>query len=363
MNITAQQLYLRQTTLPEIGEVGQHKLNQAKVLVVGCGGLGSVAAVYLAGSGIGYLHLIDFDVVSETNLHRQVFYTIQDIGKSKSEVLKNHINNINPLIQVSISQIALNKENVFEAFANYDIILDCTDNLKIKYLINDACVLLDKMLVYGSLYKFDGYVASFNLPESNGKRSANLRDAFPEIPTNYIPNCSESGTLNSIVGIIGLMQTNEVLKIVTGIGKPVKNALLIYNSLENSQFKMKLEGRNNQLKIKEFFENENYLADTCDWQEEALLIDINEFKAIIDAYRNNWIIISVAENFNILYPFKVDLQLPLSSFDPNEIKFQADKKYLFICQRGITSYTATEVFKEFYPEANAFNLKNGLEKY
>lgn len=363
MNITAQQLYLRQTTLPEIGEVGQHKLNQAKVVVVGCGGLGSVTAVYLAGSGIGNLHLLDFDVVAITNLHRQVFYKTNDIGKSKSEVLAKHINEINPFINVSHSQSALEKENVFKIFENFDIIIDCTDNLQIKYLINDACVLLDKILVYGSLYKFDGYVASFNLPENDGLRSANLRDAFPEIPTNYIPNCSEAGTLNSIVGIIGLMQTNEVLKIVTGIGKPVKNALLIYNSLENSQFKMKLESRNNQLKIKEFFENENYLAGTCDWQEEALLIDINEFKALIDTDRNNWIIISVVENFNTLYPFKVDLQIPLSTFDPNEIKYQVDKKYLFICQRGITSYTATEVFKEFYPEANAFNLKNGLEKY
>lgn len=363
MNITSQQLYLRQTTLPEIGNVGQKKINQAKVLVVGCGGLGSVTAVYLAGSGIGNLHLLDFDVVGITNIHRQVFYKTNDIGKSKSEVLAKHINEINPFINVSHSQRALEKENVFKIFKNFDIIIDCTDNLQIKYLINDACVLLDKILVYGSLYKFDGYVASFNLLENNGVRSANLRDAFPEIPKNYIPNCSEAGTLNSIVGIIGLMQANEVLKIVTQTGKPIQNMLLIYNSLENSQFKIKLKGKHAKLLIKELFDKESYMVDSCELQEAALLMDVNDFKAFMKINRQKLVIVSVIENLNILYPFEIDLHLPLTTFDPNVINFEENKTYLFICLRGITSYTATELFKEFYPTAKAFNLKAGLEKY
>jgi len=201
MAINPQQYYKRQTTLPEIGTTGQQALNKAKVLVVGCGGLGSVAAVYLAASGIGKINLVDFDVISASNLHRQVFYKIADIGKTKAEVLAKHIKAINPFVKVSFTKEAIVKNNVKKIISEFDIVLGCTDNLPIKYLLNDACVLKEKILVYGSLYKFDGYVATFNALDDKGNRTANLRDVFPEMPKKYIPNCAEAGTLNSIVGI------------------------------------------------------------------------------------------------------------------------------------------------------------------
>ena len=189
-DISSKQLFQRQTTLSELGESGQQKLQQAKVTVVGCGGLGSVATIYLAGSGIGNIHLVDFDVVDVSNLHRQVFYKIEDIGKPKAEVLANYIKSISPFVKVTFSTDAISKSNVVDTIKNSEIVLDCTDNLPIKYLLNDTCVLHNKVLIYGSLYKFDGYAATFNMMQENGKRSANLRDAFPEFPTEHIPNCS-----------------------------------------------------------------------------------------------------------------------------------------------------------------------------
>ena len=239
MKVNKQDIFKRQITLSEIGEVGQQKLQDAKVLVVGCGGLGSPIAVYLASSGIGKLHLVDFDKVDITNLHRQVFYSLDDVDQYKSETLANFIQKRAPFTEVSFSLEALTKTNVIELISQYDIIVDGTDSLPTKYLLNDVCVLEGKPLVYGSLYKFDGYVSTFNLLQKDGSYSANLRDAFPEMNTD-VPNCEEAGTLNAIVVMIATSQVNEVLKIITGIGKPLANELLIYNVLQNTQLKMKL---------------------------------------------------------------------------------------------------------------------------
>ena len=279
--ISSKQLFQRQTTLTEVGEMGQQKLQQAKVTIVGCGGLGCVAAVYLAGSGVGHIHLIDFDVVAISNLHRQVFYKTEDVGKPKATVLANYIQSISPLVNVTFSTNAVSKNNIFDHIDTADIVLDCTDNLPIKYLLNDACVLKDKTLVYGSLYKFDGYVASFNYLNNKGQRTANLRDAFPKIPTDKIPNCSELGTLNTIVGMIGLLQANEVLKLILNIGSPLSNQLLIYNSLENSQFVMKLKATIDKEKIAIIFKKESYETAICEI-DESLEITQKEFQELLD---------------------------------------------------------------------------------
>ena len=263
--ISKSDLFKRQITLSEIGEVGQQKLQEAKILVVGCGGLGSPIAVYLGASGIGKLHLIDFDTVDISNLHRQVFYSIKDIGKFKSECLSNFIQQRAPFTEVSFSSEAITKENAIELISEYDIIIDGTDSLPTKYLLNDACVILEKPLVYGSLYKFDGYVSTFNLKQEDGSFSANLRDAFPDMNTTTA-NCEEAGTLNAIVGMIATAQVNEVLKIITGIGKPLTNELLIYNVLQNTQLKMKLSSNIFKDEIVSLFNTQNYFDSACGTQ-------------------------------------------------------------------------------------------------
>ena len=376
MKITPKKLYKRQTTLAEIGDDGQQKLLQTKVVVVGCGGLGSVAAVYLAASGIGTIHLIDFDVVDISNLHRQVFYKTADIGKPKSKILANHIKEISPFVKVTFSTNAISKDTVFKAIDTADFVMDCTDSLPIKYLLNDACVLKDKSLIYGSLYKFDGYVSSFNIKISKTAYGCNLRDAFPEISKEAIPNCSEAGTLNTIVGIIGLMQANEVLKLVTNTGKPLVNQLLIYNSLENTQYKMTLKPdgtchSERKRRFSEIFKTETYYDSSCEIQDESLLITNEELKDELSlrAQSRSFEIVSVIENLNTSLPFEVDIKIPFSQFDAltsyveRSLSTDKNKDFVIVCNRGILSYTATQQLKQHYPDLNVLSLKGGITNY
>jgi len=368
MKITKQQLYKRQTTLTEFGEKGQQKLQEAKIVIIGCGGLGSIAAVYLAASGIGKIHLIDFDVVDVSNLHRQVFYKMVDIGKYKAEVLANHMEAISPFVQITTSNKAITKTNIFNQIDNYDVVVDCTDSLATKYLLNDYCVITNRILVYGSLYKNDGYVASFNIPNGQNN-SANLRNAFPKMPKNEVPNCSEVGTLNLIVGIIGLMQANEVIKIITQTGGVLKNQILIFNSADNSQFKMKLDvektGDNfNKQDILNIFKNDNYLDINCDSdsnrnQKEELLISSAKLKKSI----KNLVLISVIEDVETKLPFKVNYKIPFSKLDANTLKLDTNKSYVIICNKGISSYTATIDLMKKHPKLNILSLKSGIENY
>jgi len=365
MKITKQQLYKRQTSLAEFGEKNQQKLQEAEIVIVGCGGLGSIAAVYLAASGIGKIHLIDFDVVDVSNLHRQVFYKMEDIGESKALVLANHIRAISPFVQVTFSNQAITKANIFNQIDDFDVVVDCTDSLAIKYLLNDYCVITDHILVYGSLYKNDGYVASFNIPEGL-HNSANLRHAFPKMPKDAIPNCSEVGTLNPIVGIIGAMQANEVIKTITQTGEPLKNQILIFNSSDNSQFKMKLDvektcdnvGKRGILKI---FKNDDYFDVNCEIQKEELLISSEELKQNI--HKEKRVIISIIEDIQTKLPFEVNYKIPFSKFDAGAIKIDSDKDYIIICNKGVLSYTATVDLKNKYPQLNILSLKSGIENY
>jgi adenylyltransferase/sulfurtransferase len=365
MKITQEQLYKRQTTLKEIGIKNQQKLLQTKVVIVGCGGLGSTAAVYLASSGIGTINLVDYDAVDVSNLHRQVFYKTKDIGKPKVEVLTEHIKSISPFVKVSYTNKAVSKENVFDLIALADYVLDCTDSLPIKYLLNDACVLKDKQLIYGSLYKFDGYVSSFNVKRLDSSNSSNLRDAFPEISKEAIPNCSEIGTLNTIVGIIAMMQANEVLKLVTGIGKPLVDKLLIYNSLDNSQYNMQLKRSFSKQKIKKIFEGETYFDVNCEVQDKTLLISAKALRQKL-AYgeaSQKLHIISVNEDADVKDPFFVHQKIPISKFDPEKQRFIMDYEYVIVCNKGISSYIATQRIKAAHPNLNVLSLKNGITNY
>lgn len=362
MKPTKNQLFKRQTTLPEIGEVGQQKLQNAAVLVVGCGGLGSPIAVHLAASGVGKIHLVDFDTIDATNLHRQVFYSLADVGESKAATLANFVKNRAPYTEVTFSTKPLTKATVFKQIDNVDIVIDGTDSLPTKYLLNDACVLNSKPLVYGSLYKFDGYVASFNVKQEDGTYSANLRDAFPKMATD-VPNCSTTGTLNSIVSLIAAQQVNEVLKLVTGVGKPLINQLLIYNSLQNSQLKMKLQSLVSREEIQNIFDNQTYFDASCEVQNPRWLISAEELKKIVsDAERRRRVeIISVLEN--LLTPFKVDSIIAVKKINIEEFQIDISKKYVLVCQKGITSYKTTQILKERFPKATILSLAGGINDY
>lgn len=358
MKIEKNQLFKRQITLAEIGEIGQEKLQKASVLVVGCGGLGSPIAVYLASSGIGKMHLIDFDTVDVTNLHRQVFYSLEDLGKSKAAVLSEFIKKRAPFTEVSFTNKPITKNNVLELIENVDVVIDGTDSLPTKYLINDACVIKSKPLVYGSLYKFDGYAATFNVQQKDGSCSANLRDAFPKMATD-IPNCEEAGTLNAIVGIIAIAQVNEVLKLITGIGNPLINELLIYNSLQNTQLKMKLKTSVLKDKITKLFKVQTYVDAACSGQNLDWQITSEQLKNRLGD--ENLEIIAVLNNLKL--PFKVQQTIHINKFKASEIKVDKNKTYVMVCQRGLNSYRATKRLKKEYPDLEVLSLTGGISSY
>jgi len=360
MNIEKEKMFVRQTTLPELGLAGQDKLLNSKIAIIGCGGLGSVAAVYLAASGIGQIHLIDYDKIDASNLHRQVFYTLKEVGNSKARSLAKHIENISPFVSVSTHEEPIHKGNIDEQLKGFSIILDCTDSLPTKYLLNDYCVLKNKVLVYGSLYKHDGYVGVFNVALNQGP-SANLRDAFPEMPQKHVPNCSEIGTLNPIVGMIGLMQANEVVKIITGIGELLTDKILIYNSMDNSQFIMNLKSTFPIEKVAAIFKKESYFDASCEVQDNALLIEAIQLKNKLAT--GNLKIISVIGDKDHAIPFPVDLKMPNSRFDANKVEPFLSHELIVVCQKGISSYAATKKIKKLYPDAAVYSLKNGLDNY
>jgi adenylyltransferase/sulfurtransferase len=218
--------YSRQIILPEIGLIGQEKIAAAKVLVVGAGGLGCPVLQYLAAAGVGTIGIADGDVVSASNLNRQVLYTNEDIGKAKVECAKARLKAQNPEVEIADYNTFLSEKNAREIIAQYDIVVDGTDQIPVRYLLNDVCVELGKPMVYGAIHKFEGQVSVFNF---NGGPS--YRDLFPEQPaTGSIPSCAENGVLGILPGMVGIAQATEVLKIIAGFGGVLSGKLWVFNA-------------------------------------------------------------------------------------------------------------------------------------
>lgn len=218
--------YNRQTILPEIGDEGQEKLKKARVLVIGAGGLGCPVLQYIATAGIGFIGIMDFDTIEIHNLHRQILYTENEIGKEKAIIAKEVVSKLNPLIEVEAINAKLTSENASTIIQQYDVIVDGSDNFATRYLVNDTCVQFQKPLIYGSILKFEGQVAVFN---HNG--SKNLRDLFPEMPDpKEVPNCNLNGVLGTLPGIIGTMMAHETLKLILEL-PTLQNELVLFNTL------------------------------------------------------------------------------------------------------------------------------------
>jgi len=219
--------YSRHLLLPEVGLEGQQKLKAAKVLCVGTGGLGSPLALYLAAAGVGTLGLVDFDTVDFTNLQRQVLFGTSDVGRPKIEAAAEHLRNLNPLIQIDSFETRLTSENALDLFKDYDIVVDGTDNFPTRYLVNDACVLLGKPNVYGSIFRFEGQITIFGAPGGPCYRCL-----YPEPPPpGLVPSCAEGGVLGVLPGIVGTIQAAETLKLIIGKGDPLIGRLLLFDAL------------------------------------------------------------------------------------------------------------------------------------
>ncbi|MDR6781782.1 molybdopterin/thiamine biosynthesis adenylyltransferase/rhodanese-related sulfurtransferase [Pedobacter africanus] len=221
--------YDRQIMLPEMGLAGQQKLLKASVLVVGAGGLGCPVLLYLAAAGVGRIGITDGDVVEESNLQRQVIYQMRDIGLPKAEVTASRLRMLNPELEIVSYPFRLTAENAAELIGRYDLVIDGSDNFPTRYLVNDTCVLLNKTLVFGSVFQFEGQVTVFNY-----QGSADYRSLYPEPPlADEVPNCGESGVIGTLPGIIGSMMANEAIKVICGFGEVLAGKLLTYNALNN----------------------------------------------------------------------------------------------------------------------------------
>jgi len=220
--------YSRHLIIPDVGMAGQKRLKNAKVLCVGAGGLGSPTLMYLAAAGVGTLGIVEFDVVDESNLQRQIIHGQSDVGRSKAESARDSVKEINPLVQVNLHEERLDSTNVMELFAQYDLIVDGTDNFATRYLVNDACVLLNKPYVWGSIYRFDGQASVFW-----SEYGPCYRCLYPEPPPpGMVPSCAEGGVLGVLCASIGAIQVTEAIKLLTGIGEPLVGRLMIYDALE-----------------------------------------------------------------------------------------------------------------------------------
>jgi molybdopterin/thiamine biosynthesis adenylyltransferase/rhodanese-related sulfurtransferase len=228
--------YSRHLIIPDIAMDGQKRLKNAKVLCIGAGGLGSPALMYLAAAGVGTLGIVEFDEVDESNLQRQIIHGQSDIGRSKAESARDSVREINPLVQVNVHELRLDSSNVLDLFAQYDLIVDGTDNFATRYLVNDACVLLGKPYVWGSIYRFDGQASVFW-----AEHGPCYRCLYPEPPPpGMVPSCAEGGVLGVLCASIGAIQVTEAIKLLTGVGEPLLGSLMVYDALEMNYRKIKV---------------------------------------------------------------------------------------------------------------------------
>jgi molybdopterin/thiamine biosynthesis adenylyltransferase/rhodanese-related sulfurtransferase len=226
--------YSRHLVIPDLGVDGQKRLKNARVLVIGAGGLGAPALLYLAAAGVGTIGIVDDDVVEESNLQRQIIHGVGDIGRSKAQSARDSIAEINPLVSVCLHEVRLDRHNAVDLFGDYDLILDGTDNFATRYLVNDAAVLAHKPYVWGSIYRFEGQLSVFWEDAPHG-RGLNYRDLYPEAPPpGLVPSCAEGGVLGVLCGSIASAMGTEAIKLITGIGQPLLGRLLIYDALATS---------------------------------------------------------------------------------------------------------------------------------
>lgn len=356
--------YQRQILLKEFGTGGQDKLLSAKVLVVGAGGLGCPALQYLAAAGVGEIGIVDFDVVSLSNLQRQILYTTDDLGKGKAEIAANKIKALNPEIKVDFFNEKVQNNNAWELISAYDIVLDGSDNFATRYLLNDACVLLDKTLVYGAVLKFEGQVGVFNSMDRKTGIKVNYRDLFPVPPKDAL-SCNDVGVLGVLPGIIGTLQAAEVIKLITSIGTPLLNQFMTYNALNNSFYTFEITKQKDadmQMPLsKEEFLNFNY-EWFCNPVVEDEELDVRQMEALCKT-RKAWLVdVREMEETPVIYREDC-VRMPLSTFEESMNSLPLDYQMVFICKTGKRSMVALHLFKKRFPDAMAFSLKGGLDAW
>ncbi len=356
--------YSRHLIIPDVGVDGQKRLKNARVLVIGAGGLGSPALLYLAAAGVGTIGVVDFDVVDESNLQRQIIHGVADIGRPKAASARDSIAAINPLVQVRLHEQRLEPDNAVELFEQYDLILDGTDNFATRYLVNDAAVLAGKPYVWGSIYRFEGQVSVFWEDAPNG-RGLNYRDLYPEPPPpGMVPSCAEGGVLGILCASIASVMGTEAIKLITGIGEPLLGRLMIYDALEMSYRTVKIRKDPSTPQITELIDYESFCGIVSDEAAEASAdssITPRELRDLLDSGRKVALI-------DVREPVEWDINhidgaqlIPKRSISSGEAlaKVPQDRTPVLYCKTGVRSAEALAELKKA-GFSDAVHLQGGI---
>jgi sulfur-carrier protein adenylyltransferase/sulfurtransferase len=361
--------YSRHLILPEVGLEGQKRLKAASILCIGTGGLGSPLLLYLAAAGVGRLGIVDFDVVDHSNLQRQVIHGTSWVGKPKIESAKNRILEINPYCQVDLYETRLSAENALQIAEPYDIVIDGTDNFPTRYLVNDACVLLNKPNVYGSIFRFEGQATVFNY-----EGGPNYRDLYPEPPPpGLVPSCAEGGVLGILPGIIGVIQATEAIKIILGQGTTLSGRLLLFNALDMKFRELKLRPNPERPVIEKLIDYEMFCgipqAKAAEAQQQAEIpeMTVTELKQILDSGATDYVLVDVRN------PNEYEIaQIPGSTLIPlpdiengkgvEQVRSMVNGHRLIVhCKMGGRSMKALGILKG--AGIDGINVKGGIQAW
>jgi molybdopterin/thiamine biosynthesis adenylyltransferase/rhodanese-related sulfurtransferase len=356
LNASERERYARQTVLQEIGLTGQQKLKNASVLIIGMGGLGCPIAQYLGAAGVGTLGMADFDSVSISNLQRQVLYATEDVGKLKVDVAKVKVQALNPFVKVETYPLKCEPAQLLHIIESYDIIADCTDNYNSRYLINDACVTLDKPFVSASVYRFESQLAVYNF-----QGGPSYRCLFPEPPEEAL-NCEEAGVIGVLTGITGTLQANEIVKMIVGLGDVLSGKLLLYNSLNNQTNILSVYRDESQIKkVKD-------LKGVLSWGGSEMVCLINEGLKEMDAFTlkdkiekgERVQLIDVREEADHESDPLAGECIPVYDIEKRVESIAVDRPVVLYCATGKRSAQAILLLQELKHFSNLYHLKGGL---
>lgn len=356
--------YSRHLIIPDLGVDGQKRLKNANVLVIGAGGLGSPTLLYLAAAGVGTIGIVEFDVVDESNLQRQIIHGQSDIGRSKAQSARDSVLEINPLVEVRLHELRLDPENAVELFAQYDLILDGTDNFATRYLVNDAAVLAHKPYVWGSIYRFEGQVSVFweDAPDGLG---LNYRDLYPEPPPpGMVPSCAEGGVLGILCASIASVMGTEAIKLITGIGDSLLGRLMVYDALDMTYRTIKIRKDPATPKITELIDYEAFCGVISDEASAAVAdstITPRELRELLDTDKKV-ALIDVREpvEWDIVHIDGAEL-VPKSTLESGDglAKLPQDRQAVLYCKTGIRSAEALVAVKKA-GFSDAVHLQGGI---
>ena len=364
LSLDEKERYKKHLTLKEIGFKGQLKLKNSSVICIGAGGLGSSVLLYLAASGIGRIGIVDNDQVEKSNLQRQIIHETNTVGNLKINSAQERIKRFNPNIEVTTFNKRINSENVIEIIKDFDIICDCSDNFGTRYLINDACLILNKALVFGSVQGFEGQISVFNL----NKKSPNLRDLLPESPVkNNIPSCEEFGVVGVSTGLIGILQVNEIIKIILNKGEILDGKIMIFDLLNMNIKTLNLKSDKLNKNIKNLSQFEDFYKDNeCQDNIKIKKINAQEFNTLYKAKFNKILLIDVREKeeFN-KGSIKGSISIPINNLKQKShlefIKQESLFKEIFtLCQLGKRSEKASKILMKF--KISSTSIEGGIKK-